>query len=104
MDGAKRHLPAAGAEKFGAKRHLPAAGAENFEGFSHFSLKINTFPLKTSLRRPQTTFKHCKESILDRRAGEGGVGRCRELLLGSSGKTFPNYSSLAATQSGRVAP
>ena len=62
MDGAKRHLLAAGAEKFGAKRHLPAAGAEKLEGFSHISLKINTFPLNEnlslSLRRPQTTFKH----------------------------------------------
>ena len=55
------------------KRMWTARGAEKFEGL-HFSLKINTFPFKTSLRRLQTTFKHCKESILDidERGREGG--------------------------------
>ena len=63
-------------------RSGPAAGAEKFEGFSHFSLKINTFPLKTSLRRLQTTFKHCKESILDidERGGGGGGGGARQTM------------------------
>ena len=53
----------------------PPQAPKIFEGFSHFSLKINTFPFKTSLRRLQTTFKHCKESILDiDERGRGGGG------------------------------
>ena len=50
----------------GAERHLPAAGAEKFEVFSHFYLENHHFPLKTSLTVSQTT-----QTMSSRRATRG---------------------------------
>ena len=53
----------------GAERHLPAAGAEKFE-----KTIIYSFSLENLSQTTQTTFKHCKESSWSDERG-GGRGR-----------------------------